>query len=111
MARVVAVDTFTRVLGVEPQPFLAPDAGDPQHEPPPEKTRKGKAWVNMTGFPVPPNVLSLVPSERTATNLTAETLYMTGAQMEDPDISIDGLHRTQIETVATTVSHGNECFY
>jgi hypothetical protein len=36
---------------------------------------------------------------------------MTGAQMESPDTTIDGLHRTQIETVATSVSFANECFY
>ncbi len=111
VARVVAVDTFTRLMGNDPEPFPEPTSGAPQAETPPAKARKGKAWVNMAGFPVPPNVLSLVPSEQRATNLTAETLYMTGAQMEEPDIAIDGLHRTQIEAVATTVSHGNECFY
>ncbi len=111
VARVVAVDTFTRLMGVDPEPFSKPADRPSQPEPPPAKARKGKAWVNMVGFPVPPNVLSLVPSEQLATNLTAETLYMTGAQMEDPDITIDGLHRTQIEVVATTLSHGNECFY
>ena len=111
VARVVAIDTFTRLLGVDPEPLLDPTDGAVRPEPPPAKTRKGKAWVNMAGFPVPPNVLSLVPSEQRATNLTAEALYMTGPQMEDPDITIDDLHRTQIELVATTVSHGNECFY
>jgi len=111
VARVVAVDTFTRLLGVPPQPFLGPSRGPSEPESPPAKSRKGKAWVNMAGFPVPPNVLSLVPSEQRATNLTETTLYMTGPQMADQDITIDGLHRTQIELVATTVSHGNECFY
>jgi hypothetical protein len=111
VARVVAIDTFSRLLGVEPEPFLDPTDGAIRPEPPPAKVRKGKAWVNMAGFPVPPNVLSLVPSEQRATNRTAEALYMTGPQMEDPDITIDELHRTQIELVATTVSHGNECFY
>lgn len=111
VARVVAIDTFTRLLGEPPQAFLGPTSGAPEPESPPTKARKGKAWVNMAGFPVPPNVLSLVPSEQRATNLTETTLYMTGPQMEDSDITIDGLHRTQIELVATTVSHGNECFY
>lgn len=111
VARVVAIDTFTRLVGCEPQPFAQPVAGDPEPVVAPSKARKGKAWVTMAGFPVPPNVLSLVPGEQAATNATAEALYMTGPQMEDPDTTIDGLHRTQIETVATTVSHGNECFY
>ncbi len=111
VARVVAIDTFTRLVGVAPEPFPEASPGPAVAEPPPAKARKGKAWVNMAGFPVPPNVLSLVPKAQRATNLTAETLYMTGAQMESPDTTIDTLHRTQIEVVATTVSHGNECFY
>ena len=111
VARVVAVDTFTRVVGVDPQSFPEPIGGDPTPVERSPKARKGRAWVNMVGFPVPPHVLSLVPPEMDATSATAEALYMTGAQMEDPDTSIDGLHRTQIETVATTLSHRNECFY
>lgn len=65
----------------------------------------------MTGFPVPPFALSIVSAEMEATNAAASALYMTGKDMDDPDITIDGLHRTQIETVAVTVSHRNECFY
>ena len=111
VARVTAIDTFTRLVGVEPQPFPAPHEGAATPEAPSPQARKGKAWVKMIGFPVPPSVLSLVPAEQAATNATAEALYMTGREMENPDIVIDGLHRTQIETVATTVSHRNECFY
>ena len=77
----------------------------------PEGARKGKAWIPIAGFPVPPFTLSIVPDEMAATNRLHDAFYMTGGQMEDPDIVIDGLHRTQIETVATTVSHRNDCFY
>ena len=111
VSRIIATDTFTRMLGVEPIPFPAPEPGAPAQPPEPEKARKGKQWVRMAGFPVPPFVLSLVPPEQRATNTTEHALYMTGEQMESPDTTIDGLHRTQIETVATTVSHSNECFY
>jgi hypothetical protein len=111
VARVVAVDTFTRLLGVTPEPLPEPRPGSPAEVPPVGTPRRGRAWVAMTDVPVPPNVLSLVPPAQSATNATAVALYMTGAQMDDPDTTIDGLHRTQIEVVATSVSHANECFY
>lgn len=111
VSRVIAIDTFCRLLGVPPERFPKPRPGDIRPEASPATARRGKAWIPMVGFPTPPNVLSLVPTERVATNAVAETLYMTGEQMDDPDTTVDGLHRTQAETVATTVSHGNECFY
>ncbi|MDH3500181.1 MAG: hypothetical protein OEM97_08670, partial [Acidimicrobiia bacterium] len=73
VARVVAIDTFTRLIGVEPQPFPAAVKGDPIPEPPVGTTRRSTAWVSMCGFPVPPNVLSLVPAAQHDTNATAET--------------------------------------
>jgi len=111
VARVIAIDTLCRLVGVDPEPFPVAVTGQPAAVPPRGMPRRGKAWVAMTGIPVPPNVLSLVPPAMEATNATAEALYMTGAQMDDPDTTIDGLHRTQIEIVATSVSHSNECFY
>lgn len=111
VARVVAIDTFTRLVGVFPEPFPAPRPGQPVATSPHGVPRRGKAWVAMTDVPVPPNVFSLVPLAQTATNATAVCLYMTGPQMDDPDTTIDGLHRTQMEIVATSVSHSNECFY
>jgi hypothetical protein len=111
VARVVAIDTFSRLVGVVPEVLPDPEPGEPVPASPTEPARKGKTWVAMTGLPIPPNVLSLVPPAQQATNLTAETLYMTGAQMDDPDTTIDGLHRTQIEVVASAVSHANNCFY
>ncbi|MGA9595779.1 MAG: hypothetical protein WBV06_06465 [Acidimicrobiia bacterium] len=111
VARVVAVDTFSRLVGVAPEPFPDPVPGAPVAVAPAGLPKRGKTWVSMTDLPVPPNVLSLVPPAQAATNVTAETLYMTGAQMEDPDTTIDDLHRTQIEIVASTVSHANNCFY
>jgi hypothetical protein len=109
VARVVAVDTFTRLLGVDPEPF--PQALPGQPEPSVRRGRRGKAWVAMTDVPVPPNVLSVVPLAQAETNATGAALYMTSAQMQDPDTMIDGLHRTQMEIVATSLSHANECFY
>jgi hypothetical protein len=111
VARVVAVDTFSRLIGVAPAPFPDPREGEPLPVAPDDAPQPGKTWVPLTGLPVPPNVLSLVPPAQATTNATAETLYMTGAQMEDPDTTIDELHRTQIEIVASSVSHANNCFY
>ena len=53
----------------------------------------------------------LVPDENAITYPLIEALYMTGQDMEDPDFQRGNLHRTQIELVASTLSHGNECFY
>jgi hypothetical protein len=111
VARIVALDTFTRLIGVDPISFPEPRSGRPSPVAIPSRARKGKAWIPMAGYPVPPFTLSIVPAEMAATNATEHALYMPSRQMEDPDIVIDGLHRTQIETVATTVSHRNECFY
>lgn len=44
-------------------------------------------------------------------NDLAETMYLTMPQMGEPDFRRGDLHRTQIELVAATVSHANECFY
>jgi hypothetical protein len=111
VARVVAVDTFTRLVGVAPEPLPGPKEGEPVPVSPRGSARKAKTWVAMTGLPIPPNALSLVPPAQQATNATAETLYMTGAEMDDPGTTIDGLHRTQIEVVASAVSYANNCFY
>lgn len=109
--RVVAIDTFCRLLGLDPPAFPSPEAGEPteiEAEPRPQRVR---SWIAVGNALVPPFTLSLVPDESSTTNTLAETLYMTGADMEDPDYRRGDLHRTQIELVATTVSYDNECFY
>ncbi len=111
VSSVVGVDTVTRLLGGTLEPFPGPGPGEPSAARASGRVDKGRAWVNMAGMAVPPNVLSLVPSTQRATNDVIEHLYMTGPQMGDHDIVMDGLHRTQIELVAGTTSHGNECFY
>lgn len=109
--RVVAVDTFTRLLGAPLEPFPDPEWGPPTRiaaEPRPAKVR---TWIPLGNVLVPPFTLSLVPDENTMTNRLAQTLYMTGADMDDPDFRRGDLHRTQIELVASTLSYENECFY
>ncbi len=109
VARTVAVDTFHRTLGLDPPAWPDPEPGEPSRRG--VATKRGRAWVGMVGFAVPPNTLSAAPSEQAAANRLEAAFYMTGAQMDSPDQRRGDLHRTQIEVVATTVSHCNDCFY
>lgn len=111
VSNVVAVDTVTRLVGCELEPLPDPLPGAPSGESAPARVSKRAAWIAMGSPPVPPNVLAAVPEAQRSMIDVTEGLYMTGAEMADPDITISGLHRTQIELVATTTSHGNECFY
>ncbi len=111
VSEVVAIDTVTRLLGCDLESLPTPLPGTPSHDPVPAAVKKRSAWVAMASPPIPPNVLAAVPAaQRTMIDLT-EALYMTGPEMADPNITKDGLHRTQIELVATTTSLANECFY
>lgn len=110
VARVVAVDTFARLLGRDLTPLPDPRPGEPTHEPPPDGLRRNHTWVSMA-VPVPPFVLGAVPAATAAVNDLTDQLYMPPERMGDSDWRRGGLHRTQIELVAATVSHENECFY
>ncbi len=109
--RVVASDTFCRLLGSEPEPFLDPQPGRPSRERVDPRPKKIKSWIAVGNALVPPFTQALVPSENDATNALVETLYMTGEEMADPDFRRGDLHRTQIEMAASTLSYENECFY
>lgn len=109
VARTVAVDTLHRTLGLAVPAIPDPQPGMPRREP--VKTKRGRAWVGMAGFEVPPNTLSGSPSEQAAANQLEAGFYMTGEQMQNPDQHRGRLHRTQIELVAASLSHANECFY
>jgi hypothetical protein len=110
-SRVVPIDTFTRLMGSPLQPLPEAGDGEPSRrmaDPPPKRSR---AWVRMVGFPTPPDVFTAVPAEAAAMNDISNTFYMPEFDMQYPDYTRMGLHRTQIETVASTTSHGNECFF
>lgn len=109
--RVVAVDTFTRLMGAPLEPFLDPQPGVPTRlgaEPRPVRMR---SWVAVGTALIPPSTLTLVPDENDMTKALVWTLYMTDEEMEDPDFRRGDLHRTQMELVAATLSYQNECFY
>jgi hypothetical protein len=110
VARVVAVDTFQRLLGLDVRPLSEPQPGQPTREAPPTGARRNHTWVSMV-TPVPPYVLGAVPAAMTAMNDLTDQLYMPPDEMGDPDWRRGDLHRTQIELVAATVSLVNECFY
>jgi hypothetical protein len=110
-SRVVAADTFTRLMGADLAPFPDPEPGEPTRqvpEPPPEHVR---TFVPVGRVFVPTFTLSLVPDERAMNDRLGDALYMTESDMADPDFARGALHRTDIELVAATVSYGNECFY
>lgn len=109
--RVVAVDTFLRLIGSPPQPFLEPEPGMPSLEPAEPRPQQIRSWIAVGNMLVPPFTQSLVPSENAATNRLVHALYMTGEEMEDLDFHRGDLHRTQIELAASTLSYANECFY
>jgi hypothetical protein len=109
--RVVAIDTFTRLMGSTLEPFPDPDPGEPTRIPADPRPDRVRSWVALGPMLVPPFTLSLVPDENAMTNTMATALYMSGDEMDDPDFRRGDLHRTQMELVASVVSHGNECFY
>lgn len=110
VARTVAVDTFARLLGRDEPPLPAPGPGEPTETPPPADARRNRTWVAMS-MPVPPYVLGAVPDALTAMNELCDELYMPPLEMGDPDWQRRTLHRSEMELVAATVSHENDCFY
>lgn len=110
VARTVAVDTFTRLLGARPEPWPPPRDGEPRRRRA-EDLRDGPAWVPMGPFRSPPLVLAAVPAEVDAQNDLSDVLYMPPQEMGDLDSRRGELHRAHLEAVATTVSQVNACFF
>ena len=109
--RVVAADTFLRLLGSPAEPFLDPEPGQPSEEAVEPRLQRIRSWIAVGNTLAPPFTQALVPSENAATNRLVHALYMTDEEMDDPDFRRGDLHRTQIEVAASTLSHSNECFY
>ena len=111
VSQVVAVDTFTRLLGFEPEPLPEPVRGDAGGEVVEDLSQGGKTWFPAGDFPSPPFLLAMTPAEVVAQNVLSDVLYMPGEEMVHPDWERNDLHRTQMEVVAASTSHVNECFF
>ena len=110
-SRVVAVDTFTRLVGCQPEGLPASATGEPPRVAASGRSRGSPAWVSIIGFALPRNSFSIVPAEVVAMVDLTDTLYMPEHDMVFPNYSRMGLHRTHMETVAGVTSHANQCFY
>jgi len=108
VSRMTAVDTFHRALGFDLEPLPEPRPGAPR--PVETKARRTRGWVPMVGPPTIPTALSAVPAENEAMEALHGAMYLTMAEMQDPDIR-KTLHRTQMELVAARTSILNQCFY
>jgi hypothetical protein len=110
VARVVAVDTFCRLLGLSPPPPPQPAPGEPSGAPVPASARRNRTWVSMV-TPLAPLVLGAVPSTEAAVNGLCDELYLPPSQIGDAAFRRGMLDRPRMELVAATVSCVNECFY
>lgn len=109
-ARVAAIDTFTRLVGLPKPPFPEAQPGEPRREAAPDGLRRNHTWVPMS-MPVPQMALGSVPSASAAVNDLVDNLYMSMTEMGDASWRRGPLDRPMVELVATVVSHSNECFY
>lgn len=111
VSQVVAVDTFTRLLGFAPEPLPVPVDGEPGGEVVEDLARGGRTWFPAGDFPSPPSLLAMTPAEVVAQNVLSDVLYMPEGEMVHADWLRNDLHRTQMEVVAASTSHVNECFF
>lgn len=125
---VVALDTFTRGLGMAPWPLPEAEPGAPS-EVRPAATKRQMAWV-LTLAPEDAlgtaeediyggalevanivQALSLVPAEQKSFFAMVDHQYMLGAQMFDFESEVRAITHAQIELVAGRVSAINQCVY
>ena len=109
VARVQAIDTFCFALGHE---LVEPPRGG--LDPPSRKLAADAAlqggWVPTVGRASPGSALSAEPAEQQAMKDLSNVFYLSTEAMADLDVD-RGLHRTNMELVATRTSLLNECFY
>jgi hypothetical protein len=110
VARLVAVGTFFRLLGLDPPALLDPVEGKPSDEAIPDSARRNRTWVRMV-TPLAPLVLGAVPSTEAAVNALCDQLYMDPSHIGDAGFGRGALDRPRMELVAASVSQVNECFY
>ncbi len=125
----IAVDTFTRAIGLPPHPLPEPASGEPSLTRP-VGAKPGPAWVPMLApddmtaseaclekvyvSPDPTFIrraLSLVPDEARGLFDMVDAQYLPGAIMPDLDTRHRAITRAQMELIAGRVSAINGCFY
>ena len=123
----VAIDTFTRAIGMPQHPLPAPEPGEPSRRRP-RGAKPGGAWLpwvelaDMTaeeaGLYVPgeafSNVrraMSLVPAEVIGFFGIVEAQYLPGPAMRDFDREYRAITHPQIELIASRVSAINGCVF
>jgi len=127
IANMVAIDTFTKGLGLDPWPLPDAQPGEPSRTRPPAKRQL--AWVSTLapedaigtedetlygGGPTAPHIyqaMSLVPAEVRGFFDIAVSQYLPGAAMRDFDNEYRAINHAQIELVAGRVSALNQCVY
>ncbi len=125
----IAIDTFTRAIGLRPHPLPKPEGGEPSYARP-TGAKPGPAWVPMLApedmtaveaclekvyvSPDPTFIrraLSLVPSEACGLFDMVDAQYLPGAIMPDLATRHRAITRAQMELIAGRVSAINGCFY
>jgi hypothetical protein len=109
VGRLWAVDTFCFAMGLDRPALPAPSPGEPSQQTEPMAAPNG-GWIPTVGPAGAANSLSSVPQEHNALHDVLAAFYLSGAGMLDPDAD-RGLHRTQMELVASRTSWLNDCFY
>lgn len=110
VARMAAIDTFARGVGADLPDLPEPELGQPDRSVA-DTVAKTVAWVPTDGHAYAPTALKAVRGEFEAQDDLHTAYYLAPARMRDLDISVDGLHRTQMELAAARTSLLNDCFY
>ena len=109
VARLAAVDTVNRALGLDEMALPDPEPGEPTGSVDSTVSKRG-SWVPTSGGASIVFALSAVPAEMKAQEIMSGPLYMTYEEMADP--ALPGvITRAQKELVAARTSAINECFY
>jgi len=128
VARITAIDVFSRGIGVPLRPLPAPHAGEPSRERPkaaiqeqafpptiPNPPEGGPEADELYGGHPKPYIvrgLSLVPSELRLHVEQEQVQYLPLGKILEPQYQHhEGLTRAQAEIVAGRVSALNECFF
>ncbi len=109
VARLRAIDTFSFAVGAPPPELPESDDATPTGRVAGSASIDG-GWVPTVGRAQAPTALSLLPSEHQAMHDLHGVFYLSIEEMSDLDAH-RGLHRAQMELVASRTSLLNECFY